>query len=700
MLRILVCLLLFTPLAAAQNVPLEITADTQLDPARTYGALIIRKSGVTIDGQGAWLIGSATDSGLATKNFKGTAILAEGVSNVTIRNINARGWETGLVVRNASGWLIENCNFSDNFHDPDFGWGENGRRGGILLDHVTRSTLLRNRANRVWDGCVLLNSDDNLLVDNDFSHCSNTCLKLWTACRNSIRHNVLSHGIRIAPNEVHARDSTSVLIESGSCFNSMLHNDCTHGGDGIFIRVLNGWCSTDNYFEGNDCSYANNNAVECWAPRNTFVANRANHSSYGFWMGGSDQTRLIGNEASFNGLASGHHNSPHLPDSGHAGIVFMFGSSSHTLARANRCAGNNGAGIAIIGDQPSQGRKWHAWHWVLQQNQLVENRWGIYAQYADWITLADNTCSHNSAGDVFQADGVTNLTELSTDAPAESPDSPPQVTINGPDVLQIGQSGDWTVDIRHSTKTSAASLPDPHSCTWQVDREALTSGTSVQRQFAEPGFHRIAVTVVVAGHVELAWRNVYVIQAVTELGTEHNGAGWGIADFHDRTLSTQQTSQARFTAVSDAALIGQQALQINIAPYAGFRVALTWPQDHSLKIPGDEAQYLSIWMKTINSDVTGWQGGPFLVLHGTDGSRCYLEPAEGRDLMRELEFSEQREAWRRLQIPLKGSEDWVRDGQIPEKISAVSLCVDSWGAPDLQLWLDGLAITPNKSATP
>ena len=115
---------------------------------------------------------------------------------------------------------------------------------------------------------------------------------------------------------------------------------------------------------------------------------------------------------------------------------------------------------------------------------------------------------------------------------------------------------------------------------------------------------------------------------------------------------------------------------------------------------GDEAQYLSVWMKTINSDVTGWQGGPFLVLHGTDGSRCYLEPAEGRDLMRELEFSEQREGWRRLQIPLKGSKDWVRDGQIPEKISAVSLCVDSWGAPDLQLWLDGLAITPNKSATP
>ena len=40
----------------------------------------------------------------------------------------------GSGVAIGEGWHIENCNFSDNFHDPKFGWGENGRRGGIVLD--------------------------------------------------------------------------------------------------------------------------------------------------------------------------------------------------------------------------------------------------------------------------------------------------------------------------------------------------------------------------------------------------------------------------------------------------------------------------------------------------------------------------------------------------------------------------------------
>ena len=664
---------------------LEITADTTLDPSQTYGAIIVRRSGVTIDGNGAWLIGAPIDAGTPAKEFRGTAVLAEDVSNVTLRNINARGWETGLVIRNGSGWLIENCNFSDNFHDPDFGWGENGRRGGILLDHVSRSTLLRNRANRVWDGCVLLDSSDNLLVDNDFSSCSNTCLKLWTASRNSIRSNNLSRGIRIAPGEVHARDSTSVLIESGSCENVFLHNDCTHGGDGIFVRVLNGWCSTDNHFEGNDCSYANNNGIECWAPRNTFVANTANHCSYGFWLGGSDQTRLINNEASFNGLADGHHNSPHLPDAGHAGIVFMFGPSSHTVARGNRCLGNNGAGIALIGDISSKGKKWKAWHWILEDNQLHENRWGIYGQYADWITLAGNQFLHNSAADQFWDGDVQNIREVPAGQIIETrPEF--RAVIQGPNVVRVGETAAWQAGLVQGTAEQPEFL-------WKTDKTPFQTGRTIQLRFDRPGFHRVGLNATLNGRTELAWQHVYAVAPVTELGTEHNAAGWSITDFHDRTRSDQQTSRAAFAVDSDHALIGTQALRVHIAPYAGFRTALTWPADQTLRIPATDQQQLTVWLKAINSDVTGWQGGPFIVLHGPAGQICHLEPAAGRDLMRELQHNEEREGWRLLEIPLAGSDAWKRDGQLPQEIHAISIAFDSWGAPPLTLWLDGLAIT-------
>ena len=69
----------------------------------------------------------------------------------------------------------------------------------------------------------------------------------------------------------------------------MKNNDFTHGGDGIFVRALNGMCSEYNVFEGNDTSFANNNAVECGMGRNYWYNNKANWSSFGFWMGGSDE---------------------------------------------------------------------------------------------------------------------------------------------------------------------------------------------------------------------------------------------------------------------------------------------------------------------------------------------------------------------------------------------------------------------------
>src|SRR5688500_2730836 len=101
----------------------EITQDTTLDPAKSYGRLVIKASNVTIDGRGAKLIGAKTG---APKSFKGNGIFAEGVNNVTLKNVRVQGFETGLKVVNAEGWTIEGCDFSNNFHDPDFGWGEQG----------------------------------------------------------------------------------------------------------------------------------------------------------------------------------------------------------------------------------------------------------------------------------------------------------------------------------------------------------------------------------------------------------------------------------------------------------------------------------------------------------------------------------------------------------------------------------------------
>ncbi|MFM8729455.1 MAG: hypothetical protein ACKON9_30505, partial [Planctomycetaceae bacterium] len=96
--------------------------------------------------------------------------------------------------------------------------------------------------------------------------------------------------------------------------------------------------------------------------------------------------------------------------------------------------GNNGAGIALIGDQGSRGQKWKAWHWVLQHNQFAENRWGIYGQFADWIVLSGNRFSHNSAADVQWAEGVTRVTELPDHTSDAVPAHRSPVQVTGPEV--------------------------------------------------------------------------------------------------------------------------------------------------------------------------------------------------------------------------------------------------------------------------
>ena len=665
-------------LQATESSDLIITESTTLDANRTYTRIVIKASDITLDGQGAWLIGETEGK---PSGYQGAAILADGVSGVTLKNIRAKGWETGLKVTDGSGWLVEGCDFSNNFHDPDFGWGENGRRGGIVLERVNSSILRKNKANQVWDGCVLVDSNNNTISDNDFSHTSNTCLKLWTSCGNTIRNNNLSHGIRISPGEVHARDSTGVLIESGSCDNQLIDNDCRHGGDGIFVRVLNGWCSTGNLFRGNDCSFANNNGVECWAPRNTFERNKANYCSYGFWLGGSDQSRLIENEASYNGLASAAHNSPHLPDQGHAGIVFMFGSSTHTLARGNVCIGNNGAGIALVGDLASKGAKWRAYHWILEDNQLKSNRWGVYAKHADWIATAGNRFENNQNQDVL-LDDVTRWIESK-----KVPSTALQVSksqIDGPTSVAIGQPSTWNGSVAAEANT------DGPVFTWDLGDREFRTGGKLTHTFDRIGFHRLGLNVTNGNNTELAWQDVYVVRNGVEIGTEGQANEWSLEDFDERGHRGLQTSRAEFSNDPKWRLMGQSSLGVVIRPYSGFRAAI----QVSIKDRANQAltgkTKLTFWLKSINEDTTGWQGGPFVTLF--EGNKSYpIEPKKGQDLMRESPYSESREGWRLWEIPLKGNESWQGVEELPEHVDRLSLAFDSWGAPTLRFWIDGLA---------
>lgn len=645
--------------ASAQE--LVIDSDTTLDPARVYGPIVIKASNVKIDGRGAKIVGAREGD---PKTFRGVGIRAEGVSGVTLRNVVVRGFETGLRIVDGQGWKVADSDFSDNFHDPDFGWGEQGRRGGIVLERVRESQFLGNKANRVWDACVLVESSGNLFKDNDFSHTSNTGMKLWRSSKNGVLHNDLSYGLRIKPGEVHARDSAGLLIESGSDDNLFVGNDATHGGDGIFIRSLNGWTSRGNTFIENDASHAHNNGFEAWSPHNTYFKNKANHCSYGFWLGASDHTTLKDNEASFNGLADGHHNSPHLPDNGHAGIVFMFAPSSHTEAVGNRCEGNNGAGIALIGEPG----KFLAYHWVIDANTLIGNRWGIYGRHADWINLAGNTFERNAKADV---DFDATVTHVFRRKGTGRDDDLPTFRLRWPERVRVGET------------FSAAVEPAPMGAIyrWDLGDGRIVEGPTLKHAYDKPGFRRVGLTVTMpsSGRSLPIGRDVSVVDDLPELAG--GASAWTFVD---------PASKVTFQD-DEHALVGDRSVRAEAKPYGGGLTSLVRSFDPPLDL-GDRSE-LIFWVGFRNENLNGWQGpNPVVTLTGEDGTKQVLTPKV--DVLNRPGQTEARDGWTRIALPADGGPDWTADGKRPERVRSLSIGLDSWGGDPWIVWVDGLAVRP------
>lgn len=663
--------------AAVQEI--IVTNNLVLEPGQHSARLIVRADHTLIDGNGATLVGPGQIGDSKSLEAAGVGILIDGATGVTVKNIRVRGFATGLWIREARAVSVTESDFSDNYHNPAHGWGELPARGGIRCEGVRNSVFRHNRANRVWDGIHLINSDDNLVADNDFSHCSNTAAKLWKSSRNKFLDNNLSYGIRIdrEAGEVHARDSTCVLIETGSNDNYWHRNDITHGGDGVFIRPLNRWVSRGNVFIENDTSYANNNCVESWSPGNTFIRNKANYGSYGFWLGGSDQTVLIGNEAAFNGLTNGNHNAPE-PGFRHGGIVIVGGPSSHTLIAGNDLHDNNGAGIAFRGDAGSQGRKWRTEHWVIQQNRIANNRFGIWGRWADAILLAANVLTNNSQGnDITNA---ANLVELPNQTAIGTA---PVAEIVGPETVLVGQSARFDATSSHDAGRRQLSFR------WWLDG-AVGSEAVLDHVFDRPGFHRLGLTVDNGSLAGLAWRDLVVVQPVArELGTEGQAKDWRFEFENDN-------GSGRVLCEDDPnGIFGNQCLRFAPNPYPGAYATAIFPKTRDANWNFTGRKHVRFWIRALNPNLPGFQNaGPVVRLLGRDG-QIEFKPAEDANLLNDPPFSEARWLGMPVVIPLDGDEHWQRNvtGQVSlDRIDAVSLSLDSWGGDPFTVWLDGLTV--------
>ncbi|WP_242985371.1 right-handed parallel beta-helix repeat-containing protein [Vallitalea okinawensis] len=577
-----------------------------------------------------------------SRGYYGIALQSKGTAGVTLKNMHAKGFLQGLKLEDCTQWQIQHNDFSYNYHNMDWGWENHPIRGAMHLLHCHHCTISDNIATDVWDALVLAHSNNNQIRQNNFSHTSNTGLKLWHACNNIIEDNNFSWGLRKSPGEVHARDSACVLVESGSNDNVFRKNNMTYGGDGFFIRSLNGWMSTGNRIEGNDMSFANNNAIEAWSDNNTYVNNKANHSSYGFWLGNSDQTVLIGNEVAYNG--GNFHNAPE--EFGNCGIAVVNGSGSHFKVMNNHIHHNTGPGLAIRykEDYPS-------YHWIIENNTFECNQssdnykgHGVYVKNAKWVTFVKNDFIHNDGQDIYIDEHVSDVQYL----PGGDYERPSCVlNVNSESFIT---NKVYTFD---ASKSKVFNNEEMH-VRWDFGDGTISNEYKVSKIFKESGLYRVGLTVDDGEKANMSYLNIYVTPDSTSIGGTSVLKQWTLHSDREETKMLLQ----EVTQVMDGMVVGVKAME-------GICHILTYQlQANELRDFQTKSHLCFLLNYSVESaDLDGLSKRPVIILTDDQGKRCSYIPEIAYLNMYGIAVNEYKNNWMYLDIPLNGDDTWKKKAE-------------------------------------
>jgi len=280
------------------------------DPTE-QGVIIIASSGTRLD-----LTGVTLESGDSmASEFVGAGVVSRGVSRVTIFGGTIRGYRYGIRLEGGGGHVVTELDLSgsrsqalrsteDRFDEAD--WLDIFRPGsfelygsGLLLEEVDGATVTRVTAQRAQNGIGMIGARRVYVADNDVSYNSGWGIHLWRSSHNVIVRNQAHHNVRCeSPAYSRGCDSAGILLRERSDSNVVADNDLTHSGNGFFLSGLRPLVepSTGNLVARNNASFAYHNAFEStFSAGNTFLDNRADGSSYGFWLGYSTRTTVRGN---------------------------------------------------------------------------------------------------------------------------------------------------------------------------------------------------------------------------------------------------------------------------------------------------------------------------------------------------------------------------------------------------------------------
>ena len=294
----------------------KLDAATALDKS----VIVVEGNNIVIDFNQATLVGSNTKK--APNEFFGVAIYVRNGSNITIKNLTAKGYKVALYATNVEGLTIEDCNFSYNYRQRlnstqekedvsdwmSYHQNEKDqwlRYGAAMYLRGCHGATVRNTTvTGGQNGLMMMECNGGMIYNNDFSFNSGIGLGMYRSSGNKVLYNKINFNVRGYSHGVYSRgqDSAGILVYEQSSNNLFYKNSVTHSGDGFFL-----WAgqttmdsgrggSNDNIIQENDFSYAATNGIEATFSRNRITKNRLFECNHGIWAGYSWGTVINDNQ--------------------------------------------------------------------------------------------------------------------------------------------------------------------------------------------------------------------------------------------------------------------------------------------------------------------------------------------------------------------------------------------------------------------
>ncbi len=421
---------------------LYLTENTLLHPGVYYipNGLIIAEDGITLDGNGALLIG---------KDHNGYGVSLQNRRGVTVKNLRLANYLHGIYAKNCADLTITTCTVRDTQEVPantiflDI-WlpADRAYGSGIMLVDTHDSLVSRNDLQHQMNGMLSYGCRGLTVRGNNASYCSGWGFHLYATSHSLYEENVADYCCRWQPrggrNGHMGADAAGFLIIYSSSHNIFRRNLARMGGDGFFLAGLSPEYEpvpcNHNLFEENDGSWSPNIAFEAtFSAGNIYRKNLANHCNYGFWLGFSRDGLIEDNQINCNrraGIAvengfnfqvrdnlfqDNEHGillwSKHIPEFLEA--VPENTTSNLWIIERNTFQHNNTA-IRIAANQDHGIRPYKVpegedpTKWMLPRDHLIRqntfrgNRLGIESVYAERTIAEGNSFLDNLAGDFLQ----------------------------------------------------------------------------------------------------------------------------------------------------------------------------------------------------------------------------------------------------------------------------------------------------------